>query len=132
MLVVDEAQKVTGWSEGVKLFLTRVDKPAFLRRLFQLACDYSRQIVPYQKLVGQSQDAGSIATITHYLELLSGGGLVTGLQKSSGAKVGRRGSSPKLVVMNTALMSALTAAGPAEARRRRDLWGRLVESAGRT
>ena len=31
------------------LLLTRVDKPALFRRLFQLACDYSSQIFSYQK-----------------------------------------------------------------------------------
>jgi uncharacterized protein len=30
------------------LLLTRVDKPALLRRLFQLACSYSGQILSYQ------------------------------------------------------------------------------------
>ena len=35
------------------LLMTRVDKPALLRRLFLLGCDYSGQILSYQKMLGQ-------------------------------------------------------------------------------
>ena len=35
------------------LLMARVDKPALLRRLFQLGCDYSGQILSYQKMLGQ-------------------------------------------------------------------------------
>ncbi|MFQ5715268.1 MAG: DUF4143 domain-containing protein, partial [Candidatus Scalinduaceae bacterium] len=38
-------------------------------------------------------------------------------------------SSPKLQVMNTALMSAQSGMGLEEARRNSELWGRLIESA---
>ncbi len=40
-----------------------------------------------------------------------------------------RGSSPKLLVLNTALMSATTATTFEEARADANVWGRLVESA---
>jgi hypothetical protein len=43
------------------LLLTRVDKPALLRRLFELACRYSGQVLSYTKMLGQLQDGG-IAT----------------------------------------------------------------------
>ena len=36
------------------LLLTRVDKPALLRRLFQLGCAYSGQILSYQKILGRT------------------------------------------------------------------------------
>jgi hypothetical protein len=49
------------------LLMTRVDKPALLRRLFQLGCDYSGQILSYQKMPGQLQDAGNTTTLAHYL-----------------------------------------------------------------
>jgi predicted AAA+ superfamily ATPase len=39
------------------LLLTRVDKPALLRRLFELGCRYSGQILSYTKMLGQLQDA---------------------------------------------------------------------------
>ena len=88
------------------LLLTRVDKPALLRQLFRLGCEYSGQILSYQKMIGQLQDAGNTTTLAHYLELLAGAGMITGLQKFSGSKVRQRGSMPKLLVLNTALMTA--------------------------
>jgi len=111
------------------LLLTRVDKPALLRRLFQLACDYSGQVISYQKMLGQLQDAGNTTTLAHYLELLSGAGMVMGLPKYSGGRARQRGSSPKLQVMNTALMTAPSSIPFEQAREDRDFWGRLVESA---
>ncbi|MGH7831286.1 MAG: ATP-binding protein, partial [Candidatus Binatia bacterium] len=111
------------------LLLTRVDKPALLRRLFQLACDYSGRIVSYQKMLGQLQDAGNTTTLAHYLDLLGGAGMITGLPKYSGGRVRQRGSSPKLQVMNNALMTAPSALTFDGARKDRDYWGRLVESA---
>lgn len=111
------------------MLLSRVDKPALLRRLFHLGCEYSGQVLSYNKMLGQLQDAGNTTTLAHYLELLGGAGLLTGLQKYSGAAVRRRGSSPKLVVLNTALMSSVSGLTFDEARARPDFWGRLLESA---
>lgn len=45
------------------LLLTRVDKPALLRRLFELACRYSGQVLSYTKMLGQLQDAGNSTTL---------------------------------------------------------------------
>lgn len=111
------------------LLLTRVDKPALLWRLFELACNYSGQILSYTKMLGQLQDAGNTTTLAHYLNLLAGAGMVTGLQKYSGSTVRRRGSSPKLQVLNTALMTAPLGLSMDEAQSDRAFWGRLVESA---
>lgn len=111
------------------LLMTRVDKPALLRRLFQLGCAYSGQVLSYQKMLGQLQDAGNTTTLAHYLDLLHGAGLVAGLQKYAGQTVRRRASSPKLLVMNTALMTALSGRAFEEVRQDLDSWGRLVESA---
>ena len=111
------------------LLLTRVDKPALLRRLFDLGCRYSGQVLSYTKMLGQLQDAGNTTTLAHYLDLLAGAGMVRGLQKFAGQAVRQRGSSPKLQVMNTALMSAAAGLTPAEARADREHSGRLVESA---
>jgi predicted AAA+ superfamily ATPase len=110
------------------LLLTRVDKPALLRRLFQLGCAYSGQILSYQKMIGQLTDAGNTTTLAHYLELLQGAGMLAGLAKYSRGQVRQRGSSPKLQVLNTALMSAQDHRSIAEARQDGDYWGRLVES----
>jgi len=111
------------------LLMTRIDKPALLRRLFELGCSYSGQVPSYQKMLGQLQDAVNTTTLAHYLRLLSGAGLVTGLSKYSGQKVRQRASSPKLLACNTALMSATAHLGYDEARRNSECWGRLVETA---
>jgi predicted AAA+ superfamily ATPase len=111
------------------LLLTRVDKPALLRRLFELACRYSGQVLSYTKMLGQLQDAGNTTTLAHYLELLAGAGMVCGLPKYAGDAARSRGSSPKLQVLNTALMTAVSGYTLAEARADREFWGRLVESA---
>ena len=111
------------------LLLTRVDKPALLRRLFELGCRYSGQVLSYTKMIGQLQDAGNTTTLAHYLDLLAGAGMLVGLPKFSGEAVRSRASSPKLQVLNTALFSALGGYTFDEARADREHWGRLVESA---
>ncbi len=111
------------------LLLTRVDKPVLLRRLFDLGCAYSGQVLAYQKMLGQLQDAGNTTTLAHYLELLAGAGMVTGLQKFAGGAARRRGSSPKLQVLNTALLAAQSGLSPEAARADPAFWGRVVESA---
>ena len=111
------------------LLQTRVDKPAMLRRLFELGCRYSGQVLSYTKMLGQLQDAGNSTTLAHYLELLAGVGIVRGLQKFAGESVRQRGSSPKLQVFNTALMSAQSSYSFKEAKADREYWGHLVESA---
>jgi predicted AAA+ superfamily ATPase len=111
------------------LLLTRVDKPALLRSLFRLVCDYSGQIVSYQKLTGQLQDAGNTTTLAHYLDLLAAAGLAVGLEKFASGKVRQRRSTPKLIPLDTALASATSGRTYAEARADREHWGRLVETA---
>ena len=111
------------------LLLTRVDKPALLRRLFELACRYSGQVLSYTKMLGQLQDAGNTTTLAHYLDLLAGAGMVCGVPKYAGDVARSRGSSPKLQVLNTALMTATCGYTQAEARGDGEFWGRLVESA---
>lgn len=111
------------------LLLTRVDKPALLRRLFELACAYSCQVLSYQKMIGQLQDAGNTTTLAHYLDLLGASGMVRGIRKFAGQWVRQRAASPKLLVLNTALMSAQVGLNFDQARSDPEWWGRLVESA---
>jgi hypothetical protein len=125
---IQDARIETALSRDV-LLLTRVDKPALLRRLFQLACDDSGQILAYQKMVGQLRDAGNTTTPALSLDLLVGAGVAAGLPKFAGEQVRQRASSPKLQVLNTARMSAQSGRSFAEARRAPELRGRLVESA---
>jgi predicted AAA+ superfamily ATPase len=110
------------------LLLSRVDKPALLRRTFELACRYSGQVLSYTKMLGQLQDAGNATTLAHYLDLLAGAGMVRGLQKYAGSAARQRGSSPKLQVMNTALQTAPLGVTMRQARDDPALWGHLVES----
>lgn len=61
--------------------LTRVDKPALMKRLFDLGCSWSGQILSYTKIMGQLTDAGNTVTLSHYLQLLDTAGLLAGIEK---------------------------------------------------
>ena len=111
------------------LAMTRVDKPALLKRLFELGADCSGQILSYTKMLGQLHDAGNTTTLARYLDLLAKVGLLAGLQKYTGSRASRRGSIPKLNVLNTALMTAGSGYTFEEAQADRTFWGRIVESA---
>ena len=50
--------------------LTRVDKPALLRRLFEMGSIYSGQILSLTKILGELNDAENVTTLSHYLKLL--------------------------------------------------------------
>ena len=111
------------------LAMQRVDKPALLKRLFELGSEYSGQILSYNKMLGQLQDAGNTTTLARYLDLLDTAGLIAGLPKYAVGGHRRKSSSPKLNVLNTALMSAHSGYTFEEAIADRSYWGRLVESA---
>lgn len=111
------------------LLMERIHKPALLRQLFHLGCDYSGQILSYQKVLGQLDDAGNTTTLSHYLHLLEGAGLLLGLEKFSLQKYKQRSSSPKFQVFNTALITAQSAQAFQDYRQDFSSWGRLVESA---
>lgn len=110
------------------LMLTRVEKPALMRRLFELGCLHSGQILSYTKIVGQLTDAGNTTTMAHYLQLLNTAGLLGGIDKYSDS-IRQRGSSPKFQVHNTALISAQSHENFEETKQKPEYWGRLVESA---
>ena len=109
------------------LLLNRVEKPALLRQLFVLACEYGGQILSYQKLLGQLAGAGNTVTLAHYQKLLESAFLIKGLQKWAGGALRRRSSSPKWLPLNTALVTALANKSFQEWRANSDMWGRLVE-----
>lgn len=111
------------------LMMTKVDKPVLLKNLFELGCQYSGQELSYNKMKGQLEEAGNTTTLAKYLNLLTVAGLLTGLEKHTGGIPGRRASSPKLNVLNTALMTAPSGYSFEEARSDRSYWGRLVKSA---
>src|SRR2546425_418696 len=135
LLVLDEVQKVPHWSEAVKRLW---DADTRARRPLKVGLLGSPPLLVQRGLteslagrfrVGPLQDAGNTTTLAHYLELLAGAGMLIGLQKYAAAAVRQRGSSPKLQVLNTALMTAPSGMALSEARRDREFWGRLVESA---
>jgi predicted AAA+ superfamily ATPase len=111
------------------LMLTRVDKPSLMKRLFELGCNYSGQILSYTKVQGQLQDAGNTTTLAHYLNLLDTAGLLGGLDKYAADIVRKRSSSPKFQVYNTAIISAQRNEYFDEIIKKPSEWGRLVESA---
>ncbi|MGD9152261.1 MAG: ATP-binding protein [Gammaproteobacteria bacterium] len=110
------------------LLVSSVKKPSLLRQLFQLGCHYSGQILSFQKMLGQLQDAGNTTTLSHYLKLLENAGMLAGIDKFSARYVRQRASSPKLQVLNTALISAQSNIAFNAAQLNREYWGRLVES----
>jgi predicted AAA+ superfamily ATPase len=110
------------------LMLTRIDKPALMKRLFELGCLYSGQILSYTKMIGQLQDVGNTTTLSHYLDLLNTAGLLAGVEKFSGNLIYKRSSSPKFQVHNTALISAQSGDSFKDIQIRPEDWGRMVES----
>jgi predicted AAA+ superfamily ATPase len=110
------------------LMLTRIDKPALLKNLFEMGCTYSGQVLSFTKMQGQLQDAGNTTTLSHYLTLLETAGLLSGLEKYSGSEIRRRSSSPKLQVHNNALLSSQRSLDFEAARTDHAKWGRVIES----
>lgn len=111
------------------LMLTRVDKPALLKRLFELGCSYSGQILSFNKIMGQLSDAGNTITLAHYLHLLDTSGMLKGIEKYAPGILRQRSSSPKFQVHNTALISAQQPLSFSNVRSQPGQWGRWIESA---
>jgi predicted AAA+ superfamily ATPase len=111
------------------LMLTRIDKPALLKNLFELGSLFSGQILSYTKMLGQLQDAGNTTTLSHYLKLLGSAGLITGIEKYSVSLVRARSGSPKFQVYNNALLSSQSPMTFSKVRKNPTEWGRVIESA---
>lgn len=111
------------------LMLTRVDKPAMMKRLFELGSSYSGQVLSFTKIMGQLTEAGNTTTLANYLELLNDAGLLGGLEKYSPNMVRKRASSPKFQVHNTAIMSGISGESLNTLLEAPKIWGRWVESA---
>jgi hypothetical protein len=111
------------------LMLARVDKPALLKRLFELGSAYSGQIVSFTKILGELQDKGNTTTLSYYLKLLSDSGLLGGIEKYAGSLIREKGSIPKFQVFNNALLSSQTSEFFHFVYSNPKIWGRLVESA---
>lgn len=111
------------------LMLTRVDKPALLKRLFELGSAYSGQILSFTKILGELQDKGNTTTLSHYLKLLSDSGLLGGIEKYAGSLIREKGSIPKFQVFNNALLSSQSSESFNVVKSNPKIWGRFVESA---
>jgi predicted AAA+ superfamily ATPase len=111
------------------LMLTRVDKPALLKRLYELGSAYSGQIVSFTKILGELQDKGNTTTLSFYLKLLSDSGLLGGIEKYAGSLIREKGSIPKFQVFNNALLNSQINESFSVVNSNPKLWGRLVESA---
>lgn len=111
------------------LQLQTVQKPALLRSLFGLAAARPAQILSYNKMLGQLLDAGNTTTLAHYLDLLATAFLASGLPLYSAGQMRRRGSSPKLILWNNALVNAFAGRSLRSAKLDTAWWGRLVENA---
>lgn len=111
------------------LLMVPVAKPALLRQVFALAVAHPAEILSYQKMVGQLQDAGNTTTIASYLNLLAKAFLVAPLERFSGSRIKQKGSIPKLLVLDNALISAMSGKTIAQIKKDKIFWGRMVENA---
>jgi len=111
------------------LMMQRVDKPALLGRLFNIGCSYSAQILSLNKIQGELNERGNLATLSNYLKLLASADLLCGLEKYAGNVIRQRASKPKFQVFNNALLSAQNSMTFSTVRADGKLWGRMVESA---
>jgi predicted AAA+ superfamily ATPase len=110
------------------LQLAVISKPALLRHLFLLSAAYPAQILSYNKMLGQLADAGNTTTLSHYVNILDSAFLLSGLELYKIGQHPKRGSSPKLVLWNSALISALSTRDFESTRQEPEWWGRIVEN----
>lgn len=106
-----------------------VYKPGLMRQLFELGCTYSGKEISLTKLLGRLQDAGNVTTLASYLNTLSEAQLLCGLHKYASDNVRKYNSVPKMMVYNTALLSALSGMTFEKVFTAPKQWGRWVESA---
>ena len=107
----------------------RVLKPALLRQLFLLGCSYSGELLSFNKILGQLQDAGNTATLANYLQLLDESKLLAGLQQFAADDARKYKSVPKYQVYNSGLLSATSSLNFNDVYLDPQQWGRWVETA---
>lgn len=105
-----------------------VKKPALLRALFELGAQYSSQELSYNKIAGQLVQKGNITTIAHYLDLLDKANMLAGLQKYHPKVLVQKKSSPRFLVYDQSLMTALYARPQDFVLQDTELKGHLVET----
>jgi predicted AAA+ superfamily ATPase len=111
------------------LLMSPVSKPALLRQVFGLCLAHAAEIMSYQKMIGQLHDAGNTTTIASYIRLFADAFLFAQLEKYSGSRIRQRGSMPKIVVLDNALISAVYHSSFHNTFKNKTVWGRMVENA---
>lgn len=111
------------------LMTKRVLKPALMRQLFEIGCAYSGEIIAFNKIIGQLNEAGNTSTLANYLKTLDEASLLGGLQRYAVDFARRYQSIPKYQVYNTALLSYFQGRGFKTEQLDPSRWGRWVESA---
>lgn len=98
------------------------------RALYDWGAHFSGQELSYNKMLGQLQDAGNTTTLAHYLTLLDKTGVLCELEKYHPKVVERKKSSPRLMVYDTVLMTAVSGRAKDLLLGDPELRGLLVES----
>ena len=106
-----------------------VYKPQLMKQLFELGCTYSGEEISLTKLLGQLKDVGNVTTLANYLATLDESRLLCGMQKYANDNARKYNSIPKMMVYNTALLSALSNSNFEKTYTTPNVWGRWVESA---
>jgi uncharacterized protein len=111
------------------LALSAARRPGLLRQVFGIAASSPAQIVSLQKIQGQLQDPGALATVAHYLTLLEEAYLVAPIAKYAKRATRRRSSPPKLVTLSNALVAVMDPRGIVAADSDPARFGSWVENA---
>lgn len=104
-----------------------IAKPALFRQTISLTMQHPAMELSYQKILGQLQDRGNATTIKSYLETIEHAFLIKILEKYSTRAISTKSSSPKLLPLCPALISAFS--GSDRALQDPEWRGRVVESA---
>lgn len=88
------------------LQLHPIENPALLRQVFSLSLQLPAHVISLNKLQSQLQDKGVMATIQHYLNLLSSAFLVSGVQKFSPSGFRIKSSPSKIIIHDNSLLRA--------------------------
>ena len=111
------------------ILTSNIYKPALMRQVFDLGCNYSAELLSLTKMVAQLQDKGNVTTAASYLSILDKCQLLCGLQKYAQDDSRKYNSIPKFQVYNNALLSASRTVNYSSVHQDAELWGRWVESA---
>lgn len=109
------------------LQLHPIENPALLREILGVATSLPAQIVSLQKIQGQLQSKGAVATVSTYLNILSKAFLISGIQKYTPNSFTSRQSSPKIIVHENAIIRAFER--PVSEKISNDKFGRYLENA---